>query len=216
MNRTIAIALCVGVVALASAGETPKELTFAKADVGKAPSGWTIAKTGTGEGSVWTVMTDETAPSKTGHVLAQTAAGPTQVYNLCVVEDSSFKDGAVSVAVKAVKGKIDQGGGLLWRYKDANNYYVCRYNPLEANFRLYTVKAGKRVQLATKEEVELPEEKWFTVSIKHTGKAIECSLNGKKLLEVADETFPDTGKVGAWTKADAMSHFDQFRYTPSK
>ncbi len=216
MNRAIAVMLCVGVAAFAAAGEKPKELTFTKDDASKLPSGWTSAKTGTGEGSVWKVMADDTAPSKMGYALAQTAAGPSPLYNLCVVNDSSFKDGEVSVMVKAVKGKIDQGGGLLWRYHDANNYYVCRYNPLEANFRLYTVKAGKRVQLATKEEIEVEPGTWFAVSIKQTGKSIECSLNGKKLLEVADETFPYAGKVGVWTKADAVSHFDQFRFTPSK
>lgn len=213
MTRTIAIALCVGAVGFALAGEKVKELTFS--DPAKGPRGWGATKTGTGEGSVWRVVADDTAPGKTGYALAQTAAGPTQLYNLCVVEDSSFKDGEVSVAVKAVKGKIDQGGGVVWRYKDADNYYVCRYNPLEANFRVYYVKNGKRAQLATKEEVEVPEGKWFTVAIKQTGKAIECSLNGKKLLEVADETFPDAGKFGVWCKADAVSHFDQFRFTPA-
>ncbi len=216
MNRTIAVVLCVGVSALAVAGEKPKELTFAKADAGKPPKGWTVTKTGTGEGSVWAVTADDSAPAKTGYALAQMAAGPSPLYNLCVVDDSSFKDGEVSVQVKAVKGKIDQGGGLVWRYVDANNYYICRYNPLEANFRLYTVRGGKRVQLATKEEVEVEPGKWFTVSVTHTGKAIECSLNGKKLLEAADETFPYAGKVGVWTKADAVSHFDQFRFTPGK
>ena len=31
----------------------------------------------------------------------------------------------------------------------AKNYYVARFNPLEDNFRLYKVLAGKRIQLAT-------------------------------------------------------------------
>lgn len=198
------------------AAEEPKVVTFTKADAGKPPKGWMVAKTGEGEGSVWPVTPDDTAPSKSGYVLAQTAEGPNPLYNLCVLADSSFKDGEVAVSVKAIKGKLDQGGGVMWRYTDAKNYYVCRYNPLETNLRVYHVKDGKRTQLATKEELTVKEGVWFTVSVKHTGKAIECSLDGKKLLDVTDDTFPNAGQVGVWCKADAHSHFDQFTFTPAK
>ena len=70
----------------------------------------------------------------------------------------------VSVAFKAVEGKIDQGGGIVWRYQDANNYYIARYNPLEDNYRLYKVIAGKRTQLATRGRAEVPAGKWHTLS----------------------------------------------------
>lgn len=206
-----------GVVTAAAVGadEKTRELTFDKGDVGKLPAGWAAAKTGKGEGSVWKVAADATAPSKSGHALAQTAEGPSQLYNLCVVEGSSFKDVELSVAVRAVAGTIDQGGGLVWRYKDADNYYVCRYNPLELNFRLYHIKGGKRTQLQTREKLELPEGKWFTVAVRHAGNRIECSINGTKYLEATDDTFPDAGRVGLWTKADAQTHFDQLRIAPA-
>lgn len=215
MVRYLGMGSVVVLTLFAVAGENPREITFAKPEPGQAHKGWSVAKTGMGEGSVWRIVADETTPSKTGYAMAQTAAGPTQLYNLCVLDDSRFQDGTVSVAVKARTGKIDQGGGLVWRYVDANNYYVCRYNPKESNFRLYTVKDGKRKQLATREEIDLPEEKWFTVAVQHTGTAIVCSLNGKPMLEVKDETFPAAGKIGLWTKADAVTHFDQVRYTPA-
>jgi hypothetical protein len=204
------------VLEFAGADGKTTSIAFQRSDLGKPPTGWTIAKTGTGEGSVWAVTADATAPSGQGVTLAQTAAGPTQLFNLCVLERSTFKDGEVAVAVRAVKGQIDQGGGVVWRYVDANNYYVCRYNPLEENFRVYHVKAGKRTQLATKERLDLPEGQWFTVSIRHAGTKIECFLNGTKHLDVNDATFPAAGKVGVWSKADAISHFDQFRFTPNE
>jgi hypothetical protein len=216
MRRTAVVIVCVAAAAGAGAGEKVQELTFGKADAGKVPSGWAAVRTGPGEGSVWAVTADGTAPSKSGHALAQTAEGPTQLYNLCVVEGSAFRDGEVSALVKAVKGKIDQGGGVMWRFRDANNYYVCRYNPLEKNFRVYHVQGGKRTQLATKEDLALPAGKWFTVSVRHAGDRIECSLDDKKLLEVTDATFPEVGKVGVWSKADAVTHFDRLRYTPAE
>lgn len=184
-------------------------IAFDKADLGKLPAGWTAAKTGEGEGSVWKVTADDSAPGKPGHVLTQTAAGPNRLYNLCVRDESSFLDGDLTVRVKAIAGEIDQGGGLVWRYLDANNYYVCRYNPLEKNFRLYTVKEGKRKELASKEKIELKKAKEFAVSVKHIGSKIVCELDGEHKLEVTDETFPKPGKVGLWTKADAVTSFDK-------
>src|SRR5262245_31286172 len=107
-----------------------KPIRFDKADVGKLPAGWKAAQTYEGKGSVWSVGADASAPSGNGHALAQTAKGPSRLFNLCVVESSSAKDVEVSVKFKAVSGKIDQGGGVLWRYHDPDNYYICRYNPL--------------------------------------------------------------------------------------
>jgi hypothetical protein len=188
--------------------EKEQVFRFAKDDLGEVAKGWTAAKTGQGEGSVWKVVADDTSPSKTGYVLAQTAEGPRPLFNLCVADDTNCKDVEVSVAMKAVAGKVDQGGGVLWRYQDADNYYIARYNPLETNYRLYKVVSGKRVQLATKEGLDQPAGKWITLKVEHEGDAIECYLDGKKLLEATDSAIQKPGKVGLWTKADAQSHFD--------
>jgi hypothetical protein len=208
--RTIAVIALFGVPALAAEPKA-REWNFKKDDLGKLPAGWTAAKTGEGDGSVWKVTADNSAPGKSGHVLTQTAAGPNRLFNLCFVDGSEFGDGELSVRCKSVSGEIDQGGGLVWRAIDANNYYVCRYNPLEKNFRLYHVKDGKRTELASKDKLELLTEPWFTVTVKHAGNKITCSLNGKHTLEVTNDTFPKPGKVGLWTKADAVTSFDQLK-----
>ena len=74
------------------------------------------------------------------------------------------------------------------------------------------VVAGKRAQLATKEELELPKDKWHEMTIRHDGDKIECWLDGKKHLEAKDDTFKDAGKIGVWTKADSVTEFDDFSY----
>ena len=196
------------VFTLLAADDKARSFRFAKDEVGKLPAGWTAAKTGTGEGSVWKVVADSTAPSKTGYALAQTAESPNKVFNLCIVNDSSYKDLEMSVAFKALKGKNDQGGGLVWRYQDNDNYYIARMNPLEDNYRLYKVVAGKRIQLAAKEDLKIPVGEWHTLQIKMAGEQIECSLDGKKLLEAKDGTFAKAGKIGLWTKSDARTEFD--------
>jgi hypothetical protein len=206
-------ALLLAVTALSLADARTVEFRFAKDDVGQVPAGWKAAQTGEGKGSDWKVVADDTAPSKTGLALAQTAEGPGPLFNLCVVEKTGYQDLELRVAFKAVRGKKDQGGGLVWRYQDADNYYVARFNPLEDNFRVYKVVKGKRIQLETKEELTAAKGQWHTLAVKHVGDRIECSLNGKKYLEAKDDTFPKAGKVGLWTKADAQTYFDDLRVT---
>src|SRR5262245_31998172 len=101
----------IGLVALTpcllgalAAAEKSGSFQFTKKDLGKVPAGWKATQTGTGKGSTWEVAADRTAPSRSGYALAQTAASPRAVFNLCVAEDTSFKDVEASVAFKAVKG----------------------------------------------------------------------------------------------------------------
>ena len=203
--------LALAVTAGGAADDKSRVLRFAKADLGKVPAGWKVERTGKGEGSAWKVVADDTAPSKSGVALAQTAQSPSAVFNLCVAEDTSCQDTEVLVAFKAMRGEKDQGGGIVWRYQDANNYYIARMNPLEDNYRVYKVVEGKRIQLGTKEEVKVAVGVWHMLKIKMVGDRIECFLDGKKHLEGKDGTFTGAGKVGLWTKADARTRFDQFR-----
>jgi hypothetical protein len=209
-SRGILLVAFLG-TALLAADDKGRSLVFRKDDAGKVPSGWKADQTGKGAGSsVWKVVADDTAPSKSGYVLAQTAESPKQVFNLCVIEDSSYKDVEVSVAFKAVAGKNDQGGGIVWRYQDADNYYLARMNPLEDNYRVYKVQGGKRSQFESK-DVKVPAGEWHTLKIRNKGDQIECWLDGKKYLEVKDDTFAKAGKVGLWTKADAQTRFDDLK-----
>ena len=206
----LTLATLFGTLAL-GADEQVRDFKFDKASLGKVPPGWTMARTGKGQGSDWKVAADETAPSRTGCALAQVAERPSAVFNLCVDNDSKYKDLEASVAFKAIRGKNDQGGGIVWRYQDADNYYIARMNPLEDNYRVYKVVAGKRIQLATKEGVTAKAGEWHTLTIEMKGDHIQCSLDGKKLLDAHDDTLKAAGKVGLWSKSDAQTHFDAFK-----
>ena len=139
-------------------------------------------------------------------MLAQTAKNGDKDFNLALAERTSFKDLDISVRVRAVAGELDQGGGLVWRAKDAQNYYIARYNPLEPNLRVYKVEGGKRTQL---DHADVPgDREWHTLRITMKGREIFGYLDGKKLLEAEDSTFPDAGQIGLWSKADAQSDFD--------
>jgi hypothetical protein len=182
---------------------------FAVSDVSKLPRGWKAEHTGKGEGSVWKVVADESAPSGHGAVLAQTAESPNAFFNVCVLENSHFKDLELQVEFKAVRGKNDQGGGLVWRYRDHDNYYLARMNPLEENFRVYRVVAGKRKQLQSREGLKAKSDEWHTIKIDMEKDHIRCYFDGAKMLDVKDETFKDGGKIGLWSKSDAQTYFDR-------
>ncbi len=188
--------LLLGLIGPLFAADAAKQVwTFDADESGK------IAKGYSNEVGEWTV-----ADSDQGKALAQTAKNPNSVFNVTLVTDSSAKDIDLSVRMKAIAGKIDQGGGLIWRAKDAKNYYLARYNPLEDNFRLYKVVSGKRTLL---KNVDLQHtDGWHTLRVTMSGDHIECYYDGKKYLDFRDSTITDAGRIGLWSKADAQSHFD--------
>jgi hypothetical protein len=194
------------VVGLLLAIAASKSWDFENDAEGKLPAGWSAAKTGEGPGSVWKIVA-----TGMGRALAQASSeGPNSLFNLCIVEGAKYGDVDLSVRVKAISGEKDRGGGLVWHYRDKDNYYVCRWNPLENNFRVYHVIDGKRTQLADSNVAAAPDE-WHTVRAVQQGNHIQCNLDGKLLLDVADGTLPDAGAVGVWCKSDAVSWFDDFQ-----
>jgi hypothetical protein len=168
---------------------------FEKDAPGKVPSGFTS------EVGRW-----EVAQDGANRMLAQLAKNDDATFNVALVQGTSYKDVDLSVRLRAVAGETDRGGGLVWRAKDAKNYYIARYNPLEDNFRVYKVQDGKRTQFQSAKVAG--DEKWHALRVTMTGAKITCYLDGTKYLEAEDATFPDGGKIGVWSKADAQSYFD--------
>jgi hypothetical protein len=112
------------------------------------------------------------------------------------------------VKLKAVAWEEDHGGALVSRYIDNNNYYIARCNPLEHNFRFYRVVNGNKKQLISV-ECDIKTQTWFTINIDMKGNKISYSLNGSKMIEATDDTFKSPGFIGIWTKADAVTYFDE-------
>lgn len=160
----------------------------------------------------WNVGQDGEAPSGCC-VLIQAADSPPSLFNLVLLADIPTADVDVSLKLRAREGRIDQGGGGVWRARNAQNYYIARYNPLEENFRVYVVEDGKRSQLASA-DVSLDPRAWHAMRIRMAGDHIECALDGQKYLDVHDATFAGPGKVGLWTKADARTQFDDVSVSP--
>ena len=183
-------------------------ISFENDEVGSVPKGWKVAETkGKGKTATWKVISGGCDSKKAIAITKNKNTGKT--YNLLIAKETNYKDLEISVMVKSITGKEDQGGGPIWRAKDADNYYIARWNPLEDNLRVYYVKGGKRIQLASA-DIKTDPSKWHEVEIVHVGNKIIAEFDDKKVIEVEDSTFAEAGMVGLWTKADAATAFDDF------
>jgi hypothetical protein len=186
---------------------------FDKDAPGQLPPGWRVAETkSAGTPATWAVEPDPTAPSQPNVLAVVETRNTHGTFNLALAENTSFKDLDMTVKLKANTGQEDQGGGPVWRAKEGDDYYVCRLNPLESNFRVYKVVNGKRTQLATA-DTQAKAGEWHTIRAVMKGDQIECYLDGQKLLESQDDALPDAGMIGLWSKADAATAFDSVAVT---
>src|SRR5205823_13470965 len=200
----IPVALGLGVaVALA---QTAK-LDFEPDAVGKAPGGFSFALTGQGKPGVWVVRQDDQTH---GNILVQTDADRTDYrFPVAVYDAFTAKDVDVSMQFKALSGKGDQGAGLVWRYRDQNNYYISRCNALEDNCTIYHVVNGGRVAFLN-QKVKVASNMWHTLRVEAVGDHFVVTYDGRKVLDAKDGTFKDAGRVGLWTKADSVIAVDDF------
>jgi hypothetical protein len=190
-------------------------LDFESAAVGELPADFSTAITGGGGPAAWRVVEDASAPGG-GKVLAQTSTDQTSSrFPLCIYEGLTATDVELSVRFKPVSGTVDQAAGLVARYRDKDNYYIVRANALENNVRLYKVERGKRTQFAGM-DVKVPANVWQTLTWEVKGTHFRVRLNDTLLFEADDRTFSGAGKVGLWTKADSVTHFDDLTIRPSE
>ena len=200
---TIVTILAITMLATVALADT---VNFDSLTTGVTPSGWTATKTGTGTAK-WTVEQDDTAPSKP-NALKQSGQA---TYPVCIKDDTTLKDGFVEVKFKPVSGKEDQAGGLIWRAKDSNNYYIARANALEDNIAIYHTINGRRTE-KKRANIKVTSNQWHTLRVDFEGNHFMVTFDGKQALEWDDSTFKEAGKVGVWTKADSVTLFDDFTY----
>jgi hypothetical protein len=173
---------------------------------GALPPEWVCGVTGSG-GSRWTVEADASAPSQP-NIVKQSGVGD---FPWCALKGASVADGYVEVKFKALAGRNDQAGGVMWRWKDGNNYYIARANALENNVSLYYTMNGRRNTIKYV-DAPVPKNTWHTLRVDFSGASIKVSLNGKTYIDVNDSRIAAAGAVGMWTKADSVTAFDDFSY----
>jgi hypothetical protein len=176
---------------------------------------WGLAYDSADETGDWSMVVDPTTPSHTGYSLTQRSSSP--FTHRFVISHLDARNVALRVAIKAMGGRTEQGGGVLWRHQFTDNpadkYYAAGVNPRNGSLSLYKVEAGAWTQLGAREGLKLAVDQWHELSVTHIGDKIECALDGTKYIEVTNASFPDGGQIGLWTKTDAQTYFDGLRLT---
>ncbi|HUB33944.1 MAG TPA: hypothetical protein VMA31_12970 [Bryobacteraceae bacterium] len=207
MVKTLGLLISFGIL-----GSTAKVVNFDTCQVGKTPPGWTVAMTDRGGPPMWEVLKDQTAHS---NVLAQVSKDSTRSrLPLAIFNSLTLRDADVSVRIKLVGGHEDAGGGLIWRYRDANNYYLARANALANSVDVWKVENGRRIPLLPGVKHELPVNNWTILKVSARGSRFQVYLDHRRILEGNDSTFTGAGKVGLCTVADSIVYFDDFRVYP--
>ena len=212
LRWTLWMALVLLFHSITSAGQPAagsKTFTFDNDAVGSPPAAFEFARTGQGAQGKWIVRADRDKPGN--RVLVQESADPTDYrFPLAVVKEGSYRDVTLSVRARPVSGDVDQGFGMVWRYKDADNYYITRCNADEDNCTIYHTVAGRRRPFQNK-PIRVSKNTWHTLKLEAAGNHFVVWFDGTKVLDATDDTFKDAGRIGLWTKADSVIQFDDFR-----
>jgi hypothetical protein len=202
------LAVVCAVSALVSAAE-PVKRDFESDAIGSPPAGFEFGRTGAGSEGKWLVRVERGGTSN--HVLVQESADKTDYrFPVAVLKEGAYQDVVLSVRARPLAGEVDQGFGLVWRYRDPNNYYVARCNALEDNCRIYHVVGGRRRQFGG-QNIKVAKSTWHTMKLEATGNHFVVFHDGNRVFDGTDDTFKDAGKVGLWTKADSVIEFDDLR-----
>lgn len=210
-------------------------LNFDKDQAGKLPPGWKVGQspskadpaadpagdpakepgkpTDPGKSvlkALWTVSPDPTAPTSPNTLELIGSSQGLNGYNICICEKHSHKDVDLTAKLHGNTGKIEQGGGIAWRVRNAENFYACAYNPADGKFKVFKVIDGRTQELGSADfKGSGPDAStWYTVSARMTGDTISCSINGQELLHTSDSALKDSGHIALWARGDAATSFD--------
>jgi hypothetical protein len=214
MNVMLAAATALSAVAGFSAPAQAETITFGGEKTGALPASFETALTGQGKPGRWEVVDDATADG--GRALAQLNAETTDYhFPLAIYRATSATDVEATIHFKPVSGRIDQAGGVVVRYIDADDYYLTRANALENNVTFYRVIKGNREQLAAA-GAQVASGQWHTLTLKAEGDRFTVTFDGKALITASDRTFGGAGRIAFWTKADSVTRFDRLEIKVSK
>jgi hypothetical protein len=214
------------VLALSAAGAEIK-IDFSDFVAGQTPTNFHAALAGGGRPGVWKIVMDEVPPLLAplsphapgfSHraVVAQTGADPTdERFPMLIFDGEAFKDFKLTTRFKIVSGAMEQMAGVVFRFQNASNFYVLRASALGHNLRYYKVVAGVRAS-PIGPQMDISVGVWHTLAVQCLGNQITCWLDGNLVMPPLNDNTFTAGKIGFWTKSDAMSYFGDttITYTP--
>jgi hypothetical protein len=206
------------------------KIDFSDFSAGSTPTNFRAALAGGGKPGEWKIVMDEMPPAfapltpqaaqssavNRRAVLAQTSQDPTdERFPMFIYDGETFKDFKVTTRFKIVSGVTEQMAGVVFRFQDVSNFYVARASALGKNFRFYKVVDGIRSD-PIGPQMDLLTNDWHTLAIQCIGNQLTFWLDDKPVMPTLNDSTFTTGKIGFWTKSDAVSYFGDttIDYTP--
>jgi hypothetical protein len=191
-----------------------KVINFDTCKIGQAPPGWTVENASKGSASDWEIRKDQTAPTQP-YVLAEVSGNPAGNRSpLAILNGLTARDADVSVRIKPVSGREGLAGGVIWRYRDENNYYVARANANDNTVSVFKMENGRRIPILADVRHSIPANSWSILKVSARGNRFQVFVDHRRVLDGHDKTFSAPGRVGLWTLADSVIYFDDFRVYP--
>lgn len=126
-----------------------------------------------------------------------------------------FTNGTVNVRFKLVGGVRDFTAGIMFNLKPNGEYMFVRYNTLDGNIALWRFRNGTRERvLGGESETQLARNEWHELSMTVSGNTLSAAVNGGVLKQEFTLTEPVSGRIGLWTKREAVTVFRDYRVTP--
>ncbi|HEX4350313.1 MAG TPA: family 16 glycoside hydrolase [Verrucomicrobiae bacterium] len=151
-----------------------------------------------------------------GSVLAQTSEDMTdERFPMYIYDGEKFRNFRFTTEFKIVSGITEQMAGVVFRFQNTSNFYVVRVSALGKNIRFYKVVDGARSD-PIGPGCQLAPDSWHQLAVQCEGNQITFWLDGHLVTNpLGDNTFAE-GKIGFWTKSDAVSYFANasVNYTP--
>jgi hypothetical protein len=200
--------VAVIIVVLAEPSAQVSVHTFDADAVGGAPSGFTFAAARQQVSGRWIVRAEGSNHYLT-HVGTADAFGG---FSLAVLETPHPERLRASVRLKLSDG--ERLGGLVWNYRDAENFSLAALDLTVQELAVYRVVRGNRIRLDSEDDLELDPSAWHSLRVVYDEDDIRVSLGGIGVLRARDRTFIGGGRAGVWSGGSATAWFDDLRVEP--
>jgi hypothetical protein len=187
---------------------------------GTFPPFWSSTSNRAPEAAEWKILQDATAPSRSNVFVKMPGNAGDPEYPMAILDKVICRDGDLSV-----KFKIDSSpqriktAGMIWRYQDPRNYYLLHFSVDEKNIVLFRVQDGQAKPIpivgGKPGNVGVPHDlktrQWYIAKVVFRGNNIRVFFGNRQLFEAVDDTLPNAGKTGLWTRGPTQVSFDDFR-----